>query len=454
MMKKSAGLIALAAVASMSWASGDGDAVLKQTLEHYQSLKGVSVTMKLDIQMEEGIAGGPMMADSMSQVAHGVLLRPNIFAFWPQVKENDPMAAMGMVSPTVYSNGKQVISAIASKKIYETSPAPESFAAMIGGDENVDEMSAWQMIVGAEVVLELMSVDSEIEVADHEDHAGHGGQGADDDEEAAGILELLEDADYKGIEGEGQDAHHVFLVENPGEEFDGISFEVFVSATGKPWVTALKPQMDDLDTGMPEGMTVTMRFNDWTPADAVPSAAMIVPGEDWKKVDSLMDELMGGGMVQEDAPEPPAPAKALGEGDKAANFTLDTLGGPSFTLADNQGKVVVLDFWATWCGPCVAGLPVVTKVMRDYADKGVVFVAVNLRESPDKVSAFMNKKKWNFTVAFDSDGAIANKYGVTGIPHSVIVDQKGVIHSVHVGFGGAEATDKMLREELDGLIGG
>jgi len=269
-----------------------------------------------------------------------------------------------------------------------------------------------------------------------------------------GILELLEDAEYKGVEGDGKDAHHVFLVEDPGEEFDDIGFEVYISATGKPWVTALKPLMDELDNGMPEGMTVTMRFDDWSPADAVPDAAKIVPGKDWKKVDSLMDEVMGGGMVQDDAPEPPAPAEALGGGDAAANFTLQTLDGSSFTLADNRGKVVVVDFWATWCGPCVAGLPVVSKVMSDYADKGVVFVAVNLRESSEKVSAFMNKKKWNFTVALDSDGSIANKYGVTGIPHSVIIDQKGNIHSTHTGFGGAKETDKMLRKELDGLIGG
>ena len=159
-------------------------------------------------------------------------------------------------------------------------------------------------------------------------------------------------------------------------------------------------------------------------------------------------------MVQDEAPEPQAPPKALGGGDAAANFSLQTLDGDSFTLAENRGKVVVVDFWATWCGPCVAGLPVVTKVMRDYADKGVVFVAVNLRESPEKVSAFMDKKNWNFTVALDSDGSIANKYGVTGIPHSVIIDQKGNIHSTHTGFGGAKETDKMLRKELDGLIGG
>ncbi len=445
-MKKTAGLVALAALASMSWASGDGDAVLERTLEHYQSLKGVSVTMMLDIQMEKGIAGGPMIADSMSQVAHGVLLRPNIFAFWPKVKENDPMAAMGMVTPSVYSDGKQLISAVTSKGLYEEDAAPESFAALIAGEDELGGMSAWKMIAGAEVVLELMA-------GDDESHGKHGEQHAED-EDAAGFLDLLEDADYQGVKGEGDKARHVFFVDSPGEEFDDISFEVFIAASGKPWVTALRPIMDEVQSGMPKGMTVTMRFHDWKPADAVPDNAKIVPGEDWKKVDSLMDELMGGAMMEDDAPQHPEPVKALESGDKAVGFTLETLDGSSFTLADNLGKIVVLDFWATWCPPCIAGLPVVTKVMNDYADKGVVFVAVNLREDPKKVAEFMKKKDWNFTVAFDRDGAIAGKYGVTGIPHSVIIDQKGVVRGVHVGFGGAEATDKMLREELDELVGG
>ncbi len=445
-MKKTAGLVALAALASMSWGFDDGKEVIERTLDHYRTLDGTSVTMSLDIEFAKNMDIGPMMAESMSQTAYGVAIRPNTFAFWPKVKKDDPMAGMGMIAPSVYSDGSRMISAVADKGMYEDSAAPESFSAMLNMSKDDGLMSAWQMIVGAEVVIELMSVEPD-------KHAGQA-HGDEDDERTPGILELLADARYKGIEGEGEGATHVFFVEESGELFDDIAFDVFVAAAGKPWVVAIKPDMEGVDSPMPEGMSVILRFSDWKAVDSLPDVARITPGEDWDKVDNLMESLMGGSMTQQKEADPHDTSEALGDGDKAVDFTLDTLGGPSFTLADNLGKVVVLDFWATWCPPCVAGLPVVTKVMRDYADKGVVFVAVNLREDPEEVAEFMKEKKWNFTVAFDGDGAISNKYGVTGIPHSVIIDQKGIVRGVHVGFLGAEKTDKMLREELDELLGG
>ena len=140
-------------------------------------------------------------------------------------------------------------------------------------------------------------------------------------------------------------------------------------------------------------------------------------------------------------------------GDAAPAFTLPRLGSEdSFTLADHKGKVVVLDFWATWCPPCVKGLPVVSRVTASYADQGVVFAAVNLQEDAEHVAEFMEKKDWAFDVALDAKGDAAGLYGVSSIPHSVIIDKQGVIRFVHIGFGGAKEYEKQMKKELEELL--
>ncbi|MDR0586891.1 MAG: TlpA family protein disulfide reductase [Treponema sp.] len=97
----------------------------------------------------------------------------------------------------------------------------------------------------------------------------------------------------------------------------------------------------------------------------------------------------------------------------------------STRLEDYRGKVLFLNLWATWCGPCRSEMPSMEKLYRRFRDKGLEILAVNIQEQKADVEAFMRRNKLNFPVVLDEDGRIARQYGVTGIPTSYILDRQG-----------------------------
>lgn len=137
-------------------------------------------------------------------------------------------------------------------------------------------------------------------------------------------------------------------------------------------------------------------------------------------------------------------------GIEAPSFQGKTLAGDDFSITDLRGSVVLLDFWATWCGPCVAAIPTIQKVALEYADQGLVVVGINqdMKGQESKVQAFVDDKKLTFTQVLDAEGTIGNMYKVTGIPTTVIIDAEGVVRAYEVGFHGEEALIEMVREAL------
>lgn len=125
------------------------------------------------------------------------------------------------------------------------------------------------------------------------------------------------------------------------------------------------------------------------------------------------------------------------EGKPAPKFKLDALQGKPVSLADLHGKVVVLDFWATWCGPCRASLPHLNELYNDLKDKGLAVYAVNQREEKQDVQAFVTQTKLTVPVLLDSEGKVGEQYGVEGIPQTVIIGKDGKVKKVYVGFGEA-----------------
>ena len=139
-------------------------------------------------------------------------------------------------------------------------------------------------------------------------------------------------------------------------------------------------------------------------------------------------------------------------GKPAPDFELDLLTGEKFHLAEQKGKIIILDFWASWCGPCLQAMPQVDRVAHEYSDRDVRLVAVNLEETPERIKAALERLKLDTTVALDKNGRIAEKYGATAIPQTVIIDRDGVVARLFVG-GGARFDDQ-IRTALDSVLSG
>ncbi|MBW7865391.1 MAG: redoxin domain-containing protein [Candidatus Hydrogenedentes bacterium] len=144
------------------------------------------------------------------------------------------------------------------------------------------------------------------------------------------------------------------------------------------------------------------------------------------------------------------PEGALKKGAPAPDFTLPLLGGGEVKLSTNKGKVVILDFWASWCGPCRQAMPIVDKVAHEMADQGVLLYAVNLREDEDRIRTFLDSQKLKTTVLLDKEGDAAEDYGVESIPMLVVVDPKGNVSEIFQGVGPDLETD--LRNALKAAL--
>jgi thiol-disulfide isomerase/thioredoxin len=140
-------------------------------------------------------------------------------------------------------------------------------------------------------------------------------------------------------------------------------------------------------------------------------------------------------------------------GSPAPDVSLKLLDAGEFRLKEHRdARLVMLDFWATWCGPCVQELPILAEVAEAYKDKGVIFCAVNEQEEPEVIRRFLKENKLQFTVALDSEGAAGNSYRAEAIPMLILIDKKGVVRSIHIGYDpGIKAT---LRAEIDALLAG
>jgi peroxiredoxin len=136
-------------------------------------------------------------------------------------------------------------------------------------------------------------------------------------------------------------------------------------------------------------------------------------------------------------------------GKPAPAISLKTADGKDVSLASLKGKVVLVDFWATWCGPCKASLPNINKIAndKDLAAKGLVVWAVNLDETPDKVNAFTKQNNYSLTVPIDVGGAVAETYKIQGIPSTMVIGTDGTIKYAVEGFGG-EDTEKAINDAI------
>jgi len=138
------------------------------------------------------------------------------------------------------------------------------------------------------------------------------------------------------------------------------------------------------------------------------------------------------------------------EGKLAPDFFLPTLDGGQVRLSDLRGKAVLVNFWATWCGPCRKEMPQLVAAYRRYRQEGLEIVAVNLQEPTDRVKRFAEEFGVEFTVALDKTGEVVREYRLLGIPTSFFVDRQGVIRSVFRGPFLGQQGGQVVQEAIGG----
>lgn len=134
-------------------------------------------------------------------------------------------------------------------------------------------------------------------------------------------------------------------------------------------------------------------------------------------------------------------------GELAPDFSLKSVSEEKVSLKDFEGKIVFLNFFATWCGPCRAETPDLVKVYSLYKDKDVIFISVNLQEDKKKVSEFLNDYKVSWQILLDLDGKVGKLYNVRYIPTNLVIDKSGKIT-----FIGNFLTSDVLKKELDKVL--
>jgi thiol-disulfide isomerase/thioredoxin len=143
-----------------------------------------------------------------------------------------------------------------------------------------------------------------------------------------------------------------------------------------------------------------------------------------------------------------APAGSIQKGDDIGALLRSHL---NERLPDIKGKVVLVDFWASWCAPCRRSFPEFDKLLNEYKDRGFMIVAINVDEDEKEMQNFLKKLPVTFTVVHDERQALVAAVDVDALPTSLMLDRDGKLRSVHNGFKGEETIDA-LRKEIEDLL--
>jgi peroxiredoxin len=141
---------------------------------------------------------------------------------------------------------------------------------------------------------------------------------------------------------------------------------------------------------------------------------------------------------------------AIAPQSSAPDFTLRTMEGPNVRLKEQRGRVVMVNFWATWCGPCRQEMPHLERLHRKYKSTGLVLLGVNVDDDARKAAELAAKLGVSFPMLYDTDKAVSKLYDLATMPSTVLIDRDGTVRFVHRGYfsGYEENYERQIRELL------
>ncbi|MBK6469972.1 MAG: TlpA family protein disulfide reductase [Betaproteobacteria bacterium] len=147
------------------------------------------------------------------------------------------------------------------------------------------------------------------------------------------------------------------------------------------------------------------------------------------------------------APVPPAQAVIAAQS-AAPDFTLKTAAGGNLRLQEQRGQVVLLNFWATWCGPCKQEMPHLNRLYGKYQASGFTLLGVNVDDDPSQAVAAAARLGLKFPVLLDADKSVIKRYDMGSMPATVLIDRDGRVRYLHRGYreGMEDAYEKQIRE--------
>ena len=143
-------------------------------------------------------------------------------------------------------------------------------------------------------------------------------------------------------------------------------------------------------------------------------------------------------------------ALALDKGQAAPEIALKDFSGTVRKLSGLKGKIVLVDFWASWCGPCRESMPFLDRLSTTYKDKGLVVIGVNIDSDLAAAQRFLKNIPVSFAVLNDADKQVAKAYGPPTMPSSYVIDRQGKVRAIHAGFTTSDAVQ--LEMEIKALL--
>jgi len=354
------------------------DQVLRALCQYYSQLKSFSVEVAKQTLMESG-----GIKSVRSETIECSLARPNRLSI---------VLKHGQLDSSIISDGQTITSYIPTFHQYRQSQAPDQF----------DQVFEQRQDIGSQLLYSIPLIQALITTQPYD------------------LLKRdMYQVDYlASAEINGRSCHQLRIETYP------FRIQVWIQQGQKPLLMRIVSDLESYQQDpLGRGDVVELRweFNNWQMNRKFPEKTFV------------FSTPAGAGIVKSfSMPHKQGSHPMVGQ--KAGDFSLELLNGGKVDLACHQGKhIVVLEFWATWCRPCVAALPIQVKVTDQFKNKGVVFYAINQRERPAQIKAFLKRMKLKVAVPLDKTTHVGRLYGVSGIPQTVIIDKKGIVRHVQVG---------------------